>query len=35
MVARRLFYDAGAAEAGIVTLTETIRREEDHNWALR
>jgi hypothetical protein len=35
MVARRLLYDAGAAEVGIVALTETIRRPEDHDWVLR
>jgi adenine/guanine phosphoribosyltransferase-like PRPP-binding protein len=35
LVARRLLYDAGAAEVGIVALTETIRREEDHDWVLR
>jgi hypothetical protein len=35
MVARRLLFEAGAAEVGIVTLTETIRRQEDHDWVLR
>ncbi len=35
MTARRLFFQAGAAEVGMVTLTQTIRNEKELEWDLR
>jgi len=35
MSARKLFFDAGAAEVGLVALTETIRHPNDLDWPLR
>lgn len=34
MVARKLLYDAGAADVGLVALTQTMRRPEDFSWIL-